>query len=82
LIYLPNYDLLHEGSPELDENKATLETAQSGMKSLIFIYNCCILVHAVTFDTSGKVKGNITFDNNGHVEGMGRQIPRSRRGFN
>jgi hypothetical protein len=66
----------------LDENKATLETAQSGIKSLIFIHDFCIMVHAVTFDTSGKVKGNITFDNNGHVEGMGRQIPKSKRGFN
>ena len=40
------------------------------------------MVHAVMFDTSGKVKGNITFDNNGHVKGMGRQIPKSKRGFN
>ena len=51
LTLAPNYVLLHEGSPELDENKATLETAQSGMKSLIFIHNFCIMVHAVTFDT-------------------------------
>jgi hypothetical protein len=66
----------------LDENKAALETAQNGMKTFIFIHNLCIMVHAVTFDTSGKVKGNITFNNNGHVEGMGRQIPKSKRGCN
>jgi hypothetical protein len=75
----PDYVLLHKGSPELDENRATLEMA---MKSLIFIHNFCIMVHALTFDTNGKVKGNITFDNNGHVEGMGRQIPKSKQGFN
>jgi hypothetical protein len=77
----PDYVLLHEGSPELDKNKVTLETAQSGTKSLIFIHDFCIMVHAVTFNTSGKVKGNITFDNNVHVEGMGRQIPNQNKGL-
>ena len=58
-----------------------LDKARSGIKSLIFIHDFCIMVHAVTFDTSGNVKGNITFDNNGHVKGMGRKIPDSKRQF-
>ena len=80
--------LLHPGSQpymtftKVEEKKETHELAKSGIKSLIFIHDFCVMVHNVAFDKNGKVIGNITFDENGNVKGMGTKIPEQKRTFN
>ena len=66
----------------MEEKKETQELAQSGIKSLIFIHDFCVMIHNVTFDKNGKVVGNVTFDKNGHVKGMGTKIPEKKQAFN
>jgi hypothetical protein len=69
-------------NPNVKERKEKLERTQSGIKSLIFIHDFCTMVHNVTLENIGNVKGDMTFDDNGVVSGMGRQIPHSKRMFN
>jgi hypothetical protein len=71
-----------EDTGKVEEKKETQERAQSGIKSLIFIHDFCVMVHNVAFDKNGKVIGDITFDENGHVKGMGTKIPKQKRTFN
>ena len=67
---------------KVEEKKKTQELALSGIKSLIFIHDFCVMVHNNAFDKDGKVVGNITFDQTGHVNGMGSKIPVPKRAFN
>ena len=80
----PNYMFrpVGEGTGEVDEKKEQLERAQSGIKSLMFIDDFCVMIHNVTFDKNGKVVGNITFDKNGHFKDMGTKLPEAKRIFN
>jgi hypothetical protein len=73
---LPNYMFC---STKAEEKKETQEL--SGIKSLIFIHDFCVMVHNNAFDKDGKVVGNITVDQTGHVNGMGSKIPVSKRAF-
>ena len=71
-----------EDTGKVEEKKETHELALSGIKSLIFIHDFCVMVYNVAFDKNGKVIGNITFDENGHVKGMGTKVPEQKRTFN
>jgi hypothetical protein len=71
-----------EGIGKVEEKKETQELPQSGMISLIFIFDFCVMLHNVAFDKNGKVIGNITFDENGRVKGMGTKIPERKQTFN
>ena len=81
-LNLPSDYMFSSTTGQATMGQEKLERERSGIKSLIFIHDFGTMVHDVTFDNSGDVKGGITFDDNGVVSGMGRQLPRSKKMFN